>query len=106
MNIVFQNLIQKKTAQTIDEEVSKLIESAYIKTKQLLIDNKPQLDLLATRLLEREVLFKEDLEEIFGKRPFDIEVEETKFVELPNNQTSLPESNLNQDSQSQSESSI
>ena len=56
----------------IDEEVSKLIESAYKRTKEILSEHKAQLDTLALRLLDREVLFKEDLEEIFGKRPWKI----------------------------------
>jgi cell division protease FtsH len=61
----------EKTAQTIDEEVKKLIDGAYVRTKKLLSDNKDQLDILANRLLEKEVLFKEDLEQIFGKRQWE-----------------------------------
>ncbi len=59
------------TAKIIDEEVKKMIDIAYAKTKQILISNKDKLTLLAEKLLEKEVIFKEDLEEIFGKRPFD-----------------------------------
>ncbi len=59
------------TARTIDEEVRKMTEIAYAKTKQILILNKEKLTVLAEKLLEKEVIFKEDLEEIFGKRPFD-----------------------------------
>ncbi|MCW3076844.1 MAG: peptidase [Bacteroidetes bacterium] len=59
------------TAKTIDEEVKKMIDIAYAKTKQILLTNKDKLTLLAEKLLEKEVIFKEDLEEIFGKRPFD-----------------------------------
>jgi ATP-dependent metalloprotease FtsH len=64
----FTKPFSEKTAQIIDEEVSKLIESAYKRTKEILVAHKQQLDTLAIRLLEKEVLFKEDLEEIFGKR--------------------------------------
>jgi cell division protease FtsH len=64
----FTKPYSERTAQIIDEEVSKLIESAYTRTKEILTQHKEQLDILALRLLEREVLFKEDLEEIFGKR--------------------------------------
>lgn len=64
----FTKPYSEKRAETIDEEVSKLIESAYKKTKEILFAHKSQLDTLAMRLLEKEVLFKEDLEEIFGKR--------------------------------------
>jgi len=61
----------EKTAEMIDEEVKKLIDSAYDRTKSLLRSNKDQLHQLASRLLEREVIFKEDLEQIFGKRKWE-----------------------------------
>ena len=49
--------------------VKKMIDAAYTRTKKILTDNKEKLDKLAHRLLEKEVIFKEDLEEIFGLRP-------------------------------------
>lgn len=61
------------TAKTIDEEVSKLIESQYQRAIQLLQENKEKLQALAEKLLTSEVIFKEDLEEIFGKRKWDKE---------------------------------
>lgn len=61
------------TAQAIDEEVKKLIEKAYVKTKEILTENKQKLTQLAEKLLEKEVIFRDDLETIFGKRPFDKE---------------------------------
>lgn len=64
----FNKPYSEKTAEIIDEEVKKLIDAAYVRTKALLRDNKDKLDKLATRLLEKEVIFKEDLEEIFGQR--------------------------------------
>lgn len=67
----------EKTAQTIDEEVKKLVDMAYERTKKILSENKDKLALLASKLLEREVIFREDLEEIFGKRPFDKEENNT-----------------------------
>lgn len=60
----------EKTAQTIDEEVSKMVEWAYNKAKQILDENRDKLSALANKLLEKEVIFREDLEDIFGKRPF------------------------------------
>ncbi len=66
----FNKPYSEKTAQTIDEEVSKLVENAYHRTKELLMLNKDKLSKLANLLLEKEVIFKEDLEGIFGKRPF------------------------------------
>jgi len=60
----------EKQAQTIDEEVSKLVEGQYLRAKRILSENKDKLTALATQLLEKEVIFKEDLEKIFGHRPF------------------------------------
>lgn len=64
-------------AKVIDEEVSKLIESQYQRALQLLNENKDKLEQLAERLLSSEVIFKEDLEAIFGKRRWDPIIEET-----------------------------
>ncbi|HQQ95572.1 MAG TPA: peptidase M41, partial [Bacteroidia bacterium] len=74
-----------------DEEVKKMTNNAYDKTKRILLNNKEKLTILAEKLLEKEVIFKEDLEEIFGKRPFDkIEVQQAvKKQESP--ETSPPE---------------
>ncbi|MEN9997710.1 MAG: hypothetical protein RI922_700 [Bacteroidota bacterium] len=64
-----------ETAHVIDEEVSKLIESQYQRALQILTDNKDKLTLLAEKLLTSEVIFKEDLVEIFGKRAWEKEEE-------------------------------
>lgn len=77
----FQKPFSEKTAETIDHEISKLVESAYDRAKKLLTENKPNLERLATVLLEKEVIFREDLEEIFGKRPFDMEPEKVTLAE-------------------------
>ena len=69
----FNKPYSEKTAELIDAEVSKLIESAYVRTKELLTEYREKLDKLAHRLLDAEVIFKEDLEEIFGKRPYNEE---------------------------------
>lgn len=66
------------TAKIIDEEVSKLIESQYQRALQLLGEHKEQLEQVAGRLLTSEVIFKEDLEDVFGKRPWDPEPEQTQ----------------------------
>ena len=77
------------TAQTIDKEISDLIEGQYQRAIAILKKNKNKLAKLAERLLEKEVIFKDDLEEVFGKRPFDKEVEsketESKTEEQPEN---------------------
>jgi len=67
----FTKPYSEKTAEIIDEEISKLIEEQYQRVKKLLEKNKDKLIKLAERLLEKEVIFKEDLEEILGKRPFN-----------------------------------
>ncbi|MEY3683099.1 MAG: hypothetical protein RLZZ289_1634, partial [Bacteroidota bacterium] len=67
------------TAKIIDEEVSKLIESQYQRALQLLGEHKEQLEQVAGRLLTSEVIFKEDLEDVFGKRPWDPEPEQTQL---------------------------
>ncbi len=59
------------TAQIIDEEVSKIIEIAYERAKNIIIDNKPKVEKLAELLLEKEVIFREDVEQIFGKRLYE-----------------------------------
>ena len=61
------------TARVIDEEVSKMIEKQYERALKLLRDNQDKLGQLADKLLEKEVIFKEDLVAIFGKRPWDKE---------------------------------
>ncbi len=74
----FTKPFSEKTAETIDVEVHKMIEEAYQRAKDILLQNRDKLDKLATLLVEREVIFREDLEEIYGKRPFD---EENKLEE-------------------------
>ncbi len=71
----------EQTAKTIDEEISKMIEAQYVRAIELLSDNKDKLTVLAELLLEKEVIFKDDLLKIFGERPFDEEVSEVKVKE-------------------------
>jgi cell division protease FtsH len=69
------------TAQTIDKEISNLIEGQYKRAITILKENKDKLTKLAERLLEKEVIFKDDLEEIFGKRPFEKETQSEESQE-------------------------
>ncbi len=73
----FQKPYSDETAQLIDEEVRKLIDTAYKRTKDLLVEKRHELETIAKALLEKEILFKSDLEDLIGKRPFDLEVQET-----------------------------
>ena len=61
----------EETGKKIDKEISKIIEAQYVRAIQILNENKDKLTLLAELLLEKEVIFKDDLEKIFGKRPFE-----------------------------------
>ena len=63
----------EQTAETIDREISKIIEKQYERAIDMLANNREKLDQLANLLLEKEVIFKENVEEIFGKRPWDKE---------------------------------
>ena len=67
----------ERTAQTIDEEGSKLIETQHQRAKRILTENKDKLTALAKQLLIKEVIFKEDLEKIFGERTFKISPQAT-----------------------------
>lgn len=64
----FSKPYSERTAQLIDEEVSRIVEEQYDRAKQILRDNAEKHTQLAELLLEREVIFSEDLEQIFGKR--------------------------------------
>merc|ERR1711941_108667 len=66
----FSKPYSEDTARIIDEEVKKIIEDAYARTKELLSDKKEELEILAKELLEKEILFQADLERLIGKRPF------------------------------------
>lgn len=66
----FSKPYSEKTAQIIDEEISKIIAEQYQRAKNLLKSNEKKLSMLANKLLEKEVIFREDLKKIFGERPF------------------------------------
>lgn len=71
-DMAFTKPYSERTAQEIDDEVKRLIDSAYAMAKQVLTDHKEGLHELAELLLSREVVFTEDVERIFGKRKKDI----------------------------------
>lgn len=107
------------TAKIIDEEVSKLIEEQYQRALKILGENEDKLAMLANKLLEKEVIFKEDLEEIFGKRQWDVSDDTienitkttppnydnntTHHIEEPENQSENQSENLNQTEQPKQE---
>ncbi len=60
------------TAEKIDSEVKRIVDNAYDRTKRLLIEKREQLEKIAKKLLEKEILFQNDLETLIGKRPFEV----------------------------------
>lgn len=72
----FTKPYSEETAQIIDKEISNLVEEQYQRAIRILTENKEKLATLAEHLLEKEVIFKKDLETIFGKRPFEKNEEE------------------------------
>ena len=69
----FSKPYSERTAELIDKEISTIIETQYQRALKLLEDNKDKLTELAEVLLKKEVIFKDNLEAIFGKRPFEVE---------------------------------
>ena len=79
----FSKPYSEDTAMVIDKEISTLIESQYQRAISILSENKDKLNKLADILIEKEVIFKDDLEAIFGKRPFDPIISEEISEETP-----------------------
>lgn len=101
---MFTKPYSEDTAKIIDEEVSKLIEGQYQRAIEVLKENKEKLEQLANKLLTSEVIFKEDLESIFGKRLWDKEepkVEEIEAEIISETTTSLPPSDQTTESDDQ-----
>jgi AFG3 family protein len=90
----FTKPYSEATARIIDEEASKIIEEQYQRALQILADNQQNLVKLAEKLLVAEVIFKEDLEEIFGKREFDTEGTELLAELVPADNVSLVTSTI------------
>ena len=72
-NDSFVKPYSEETGRKIDNEISKMIEIQYVRALKILDDNKEKLTILAELLLEKEVIFKDDLLKIFGERPFKFE---------------------------------
>ncbi|GGC55815.1 ATP-dependent zinc metalloprotease FtsH [Pedobacter quisquiliarum] len=87
----FSKPYSDKTAEMIDNEVRSIIANAYETTKKLLTDKREGLEKLAQKLLEKEILFQTDLEEILGKRPFENRTTYDEFVNGTGDQTPAAE---------------
>jgi cell division protease FtsH len=77
----FSKPYSEKTAETIDKEISRIVEEQYDRAVSLLKENKDKLTQLAEELLEKEVIFKESLERIFGERTFKKDLEAKRLAE-------------------------
>ena len=66
----FTKPYSEKTAQIIDEEVKKIVDKAYQRILKMLKEKRKELDIIASELLEKEIIFQADLEKLIGKRPF------------------------------------
>jgi len=84
----FNKPYSEKTAELIDAEIKGLIDAAYLRAKDILRKNAEGHKKLAELLLEREVIFTEDLEQIFGPRPWGKKKEEEQ-VQMPKENLSL-----------------
>ncbi len=83
-DFTFSKPYSEKTAELIDQEVKKMIDTSYQRTLKILAENKDKLMLLADQLLEKEVIFRDDLEAIFGKSKFEEELKAEKKTSKKN----------------------
>ena len=102
----FNKPYSDKTAETIDEEVRNLISGEYERAKKVLLEHKDGHAQLAQRLLEKEVIFAEDLEEIFGKRPWTSRTDEILAANAEEDQAEDEQSNNATDHKKENEEII
>ncbi len=98
----FTKPYSEKTSELIDKEISNLIESQYKRAIDLLEVNKDKLTQLAEILLEKEVIFKDDLQKIFGDRPFDKKEEDIplitkKDIKAPTSSDNIEDNEITED---------
>ena len=93
-NDAFVKPYSENTAKTIDEEISKMIELQYQRAIDILNKNKEKLIVLAELLLEKEVIFKDDLTKIFGVRPFEEESTDASETKNKNSKTAFEEEEI------------
>lgn len=87
---MFNKPYSEHTAELIDQEVQKMINEQYARAKELLKEHTVGHNQLAELLIEKEVIFAEDVEKIFGKRPWASRSEEIMAIENSNDAASLP----------------
>ena len=90
----YQRPYSEQTAQLIDQEVRAIIDNAYQRTIELLTSKKSEVEAVAIELLDKEIIFKSDLDRIIGKRPFE-EDEQIVATIAAANQTDSKNNNIN-----------
>ena len=98
----FQRPYSDTTAKIMDDEVLKMVNEQYERAKQILLEHQEGHNALAELLISREVIFAEDVEKIFGKRPWVSRSQE--IMKIENDNTEKPETPEKPESQDQSES--
>ena len=94
----FTKPYSESTAEKIDSEVKRIIDKAYTRTKNLLTEKREQLEKIAKKLLEKEILFQNDLEKLIGRRPFQdnrVNLQESNNSKKENSQTKSIENEEN-----------
>jgi cell division protease FtsH len=79
----FTKPYSEETARTIDQEVRKIVDSAYQRSKTMLSEKREKLEIIAQELLEKEIIFQSDLERLIGKRPFEKQTTYQAFTDGP-----------------------
>ena len=87
----FNKPYSESTAQAIDEEVRKIIDHAYERTKALLLEKRPELEIISKELLRKELLYQSDLETLIGKRPFERRTAYQEFMDAKAEKGADPE---------------
>jgi cell division protease FtsH len=86
----FTKPYSESTAQIIDQEVKKIISDAFERTKELLKNKREQLNIIATELLEKEIIFQTDLERLIGKRPFSTSTTYQAYTQKSDSLNGIP----------------
>jgi AFG3 family protein len=76
----FNKPYSEETSRMIDEEVRKIIDEAYQRCRALLMEKREELEIIAQKLLQKEILFQSDMEDLIGKRPFERETAYQEFM--------------------------
>ncbi|MDH5365587.1 MAG: ATP-dependent zinc metalloprotease FtsH [Cyclobacteriaceae bacterium] len=87
----FNKPYSEATAEKIDTEVKKIVDKAYLRSKDLLSKRQKELDIIAKELLEKEIIFQADLERLIGKRPFE---HQTNYETYTNGTSDKPENDV------------